>query len=292
MQMNSYTSDHRWYLIMVLQARIFLQICEVLRAPGWLQGILITIPCFIPRSSFENGDGNAFDLCEYNSAPKYVLYSLSWVFRNFGPAGGLTGSTACPAYQGWVQWYTACYVWCFHYLRPLTKFVRPRLPTGAVWSVAALGTSMTMGVLMAMFHYPNNVLELGTGMAYAPLELGVDFFQPVLFVLGMTYVPWDMSWWGNTTLGCYAFHFYFKDSVSQIFLKVAPALSWDPTGLVLFVIALAVCLIFTTFLGPLGHWGVLALPNTLPGKIQRARARASRMQQERGQARQALVAAN
>jgi len=174
--------------------------------------------------------------------------------------------------------------------------VGPHLPKGHVWSAASLGASMTIGVLMAMFHYPNNVLENGTHLEWTPLELGVDFFQPVLFALGMTYLPLDLSWWGNTTLGCYAFHFYFKDSVSKMFLTIAPAMSWDPTGLLLFVICLVVCLVFTSILGPIGHWGVLALPNTLPGKIKRAKMRYQRLQEERvrdqAQARQVQVAAS
>jgi hypothetical protein len=283
MQMNYYNSDHRWYLIMVLEARIFLQICEILRMPGWLQGIIISIPCFLPSSVFggDTAAKNAFDICENADTQQYVQYTFSWIFRNFGPAGTTTGTTACPMYQGWIQWYTACYVWCFHYLRSLSRIAGPHLPKGPVWSAAALGASMTIGVLMAMFHYPNNVLENGTGLEYAPLELGVDFFQPVLFVLGMTYLPLDLSWWGNTTLGAYAFHFYFKDGVSTWFLGIAPAMSWDPTGLLLFFICLAVCLTFTSILGPLGHWGVLALPNTLPGKLKRAKMRYARMQQAR-----------
>merc|ERR1712178_103942 len=118
MQMNSYTSDHRWYLIMVLEARIFLQICEILRMPGWLQGIIISIPCFLPSSVFGGAGAakNSFDICEDAATQQYVQYTFSWIFRNFGPAGTTTGVTACPMYQGWVQWYTACYVWCFHYL--------------------------------------------------------------------------------------------------------------------------------------------------------------------------------
>jgi len=258
MQFNSYTSDHRWYLIMVLQARVFLQICELMHLPGWVQGLIISIPCFLPDSAYE-GKEYALDVCEYNAAPTYVLYIFSWVGRNFGDG--------CALFWRWVHWYTVAYVWCFHYLRPCVTHVTARLPKGPTWAAAALGTSMTIGVLMAMFHYPNNVLENGTGLEWAPLELGVDLIQPSLFALGMTYLPLDMSWWGNTTLGCYAFHFYFRDKVSQMVQSIAIGLSWDATGLLLYIVILAICLVFTSILGPIGH-AFLVAPNVLPGKIR------------------------
>jgi len=138
---------------------------------------------------------------------------------------------------------------------------------------------MTIGVLMAMFHYPNNVLENGTHVEWVWLEVGVDFIQPVLFALGMTWLPINMSWWGNTTLGCYAFHFYFKDQMGAVFMKIAPALSWEPTGLLLFFLGLAFCLVFTTFLGPVGHQ-FLILPQTLPPKIKKMQQNFARRQEE------------
>jgi amino acid adenylation domain-containing protein len=259
MKVNSYTSDHRWYLIMVLQARVYMQICETLQVPGIAQAILISVPCFLPSSVFEYKE-YAFDVCENGSAPTYVLYVFSWLARNFG--------TGCALYWRWVHWYTAAYVWFFHFLRPLVRVSEKRIPRGPTWAAASLGTSMTLGVLMAMFHYPNNVLEKGTGMQWAPLEVGVDFIQPILFALGMTYLPLDMSWWGNTTLGCYAFHFFFKDSVGDLLIRIAPGMTWDATGLLFFFVILAICLTFTTILGPIGH-KLLVAPQTLPGTVMR-----------------------
>lgn len=161
----------------------------------------------------------------------------------------------------------------------------PMVPKGPVWAAASLGASMTIGVLMAMFHYPNLVLESGEGMQFAPLELGVDFVQPVLFALGMTYLPLNLSWWGNTTLGCYAFHFYFKDTVGNWMISVAPAMSWDPTGLLMFFIALVTALFFTTFLGPVGH-AFLVLPHVLPGKIKKFQQAQAQRAQRRQEARE------
>mmetsp|Transcript_140089 Transcript_140089/g.254740 ORF Transcript_140089/g.254740 Transcript_140089/m.254740 type:complete len:1172 (-) Transcript_140089:20-3535(-) len=262
MRLNSYTSDHRWYLIMVLQARVYMQICEVLRMPGLAACLLISIPNFLPKSVFE-GEEYAFDVCEIPTAPPYVLYTFSWLARNFGDG--------CPLYWRWVHWYTTAYVWCFYFLRVVVRRLSNVVPKGPTWATAALGASMTIGVLMALFHYPNNVLETGTGMQYAPLELGVDFVQPALFALGMTYFPFDLSWWGNTTLGCYVFHFYFRDAASSLVLAMAPAFAWDATGLLLFVVILAMLVFFTSVLGPIGHY-ILLFPSTVPARLRKVSA--------------------
>jgi hypothetical protein len=272
MQFNSYTSDHRWYLIAVLEARIILQIGEILRLPGWAQGILVSIPSFLPDAAYE-GKEYAMDVCETKGAPVPTLYFFSWLNRNWGnPEPG------CPFVWRWVWWYIVVYVWFYHYTRPLIKHVSPHLPKGPVWSAIALASSMTLGVLMAMFHYPNLVLENGTGIKWAWLEIGIDFLQPALFILGMTHFPFNLTWWGNTTLGCYAFHFYFKDTVGSWMMAVAPALSWDFTGLLMFLIALVVCISFTTILGPIGH-AFLTLPVTLPRTVRLVRQRLRRPQE-------------
>lgn len=194
------------------------------------------------------------------------MYTFSWLFRNFGDG--------CAIYWRWVQWYVAAYVCCFHFLRPAVRCVTAVAPKGRTWAAASLGASMTIGVLMALLHYPNNVLESGTGLQWAPLEIGVDFLQPALFALGMTYVPLNMAWWGNTTLGCYTFHFYFKDRVSMIVLSLCDLVAWDQTGLLLFVLIIALCLSITSILGPLGHYFLL-LPTVV---WRRVRSMASRRQ--------------
>lgn len=273
MQVNSYTSDHRWYLGMVFSARVYLELCERLYAqglylPGWVQCLLATAPCCLPDSVFE-GKEYGFDICENQSdsgTPHYVMWTFAWLFRDFGDG--------CAIYWRWVSWYLAFYVWCFHFLRPmveltkryLTKVIPPS--SGATWSAVALGCSMMIGVLMAMFHYPNNVLENGTGMQWVWLELGVDILQPALFVLGMTHLPWNLTWWGNTTLGAYVFHFYFRDTVATWTMSMCDGLTWDPTGMVTVLAIMGICLTFTTFLGPLGHYALLS-PALLYGRIKR-----------------------
>lgn len=277
MQVNSYTSDHRWYLGMVFCVRVFLELGERMKAPGWLQGIVASLPCFVPIEW--EGHEYAFDVCENSSAPVYVMWTFSWIFRNFG--------TGCAIYYRWVAWYFAFYVWCFHYLRPVVAILDKKIPKGPTWAAASLGASMMIGVLMAMYHYPNNVLENGTGNEWAWLEVGADMLQPSLFVLGMTYFPLNLAWWGNTTLGCYVFHFYFRDTVSATVMTLCNGLTWDPTGLAIPILVVSICLMFTSFLGPFGHYLLLS-PALLYQRIERfhlarQRARQAAMRRTQGQ---------
>jgi len=265
------TSDHRWYLDMVIRSRLYMQIGECVRAPGWLQVLIALIPCFLPDRVFENKEF-AFDFCEVEGVPVYDKFTFSWIFRNWGDN--------CPIYWRWVQWYFVFYVFCYHFLRRIVNWLEPRIPKGRTLSAVALGGSMTIGVLMALFHYPNNVLENGTGLEWFWLELGADFLQPCLFVLGMTYVPLNMAWWGNTTLGCYVFHFYFRDQVTQWVMAITPGLSWDPTGLVLFILFVSFCILFTSIGRPLGHHFLL-LPSKIYNIVQRHTAATRRRVQVR-----------
>jgi hypothetical protein len=242
MQVQSYQSDHRWYLLMVLQARIFMQLGEWARCPGWLQSLLIIIPLFF---------SDAGDFCMKGSTtPIWGQYLLSWVFRNFG--------SGCPIYVRWLHVYLVFYVWCFHFLRPIVAFVAGRLPRGPTWAASAVAASCTIGGLMAMFHYPNYALEDGSGMQWIWFEVGVDIIQPTLFALGMAWLPFNLAWWGNTTLGCYCFHFYFRDQFTNLFITYSHGLKWDPTGLLTFFAIFGTAVLFTTFIGPAGHYLLLS----------------------------------
>jgi hypothetical protein len=261
-------TSHRWYLLMVLEARVYLQISETLRMSGISQCIIIAIPLLVTIilnmvQTVHHLD--AFDICE-KQAPTYVLFVFSWIFQY--------GEEGCPIYQQWMHWYTAFYVCSYHYLRPFVRWVTPKLPNSATWSAVALGASMTLGVLMAMFHYPNTELELGTGAKWAPLEIGVDILQPMLFVLGMTHLPLNLSWWGNTTLGSYVVHYYFKDQVTMLLITISPAFDWDATGLLLFLFILAFCSVITTILGPIGN-ALLLAPIQIPRMIKMLYGRAT-----------------
>lgn len=274
MRVNSDTSDHRWYLLMVLQARIFMQIMETLRAPGWVQCLMCLLPCVLPDAAFE-GKQYAFDVCENNAAPEYVLYTFSWIFRNFGDG--------CAMYWRWVQWYVLFYVMSFHYLRPFVNFGSKYLPSSRTWAAVAFGCSMMIGMLMAMFHYPNNVLENGTHLEWVWLELGVDMIQPALVVLGMSQLPFNMAWWGNTTLGCYVFHFYFKDQMGLWAIAIVDALTWDPTGLLVFFVVIGMIMLFTSLAGPCFHYLLLTCAYS-PNYVHKA---GKRFMARRQQAREA-----
>lgn len=263
MQVNSDTSDHRWYLIMVLQARFLIFLGEKTRCPGWLQVLLVFWPCCLPSSMFV-GSEYLWDGCSESSTLSIpAQFFLSWLFRNFGDG--------CAVFYRWVWWYVVFYIAAYHWLRPGIKIVTPYLPSGPVWAAMSVAASMIIGLLMGMYHYPNDTLETGTNMAWAPLEVGVDFIQPVLFALGMTWFPLNMAWWGNTTLGCYVFHFYFKDHMCVAIQKIGDALAFDPTGMLTLVAVVGSCCIYTTFLGPLGHYLLLS-PTFAYARIRRALA--------------------
>jgi len=282
MQRNSHTSDHRWYLLMILQTRVFMQIGEVINCPGWLQAIIYFVTCIIPMPE---GDF-AFDVCESKSkAPEYVLYVFSWIFRNFGSKPGDDNDVAgCPMIWRWVQWYGFFYVCCYHYLRPLVAFLTRLIPDGMktrTWAAVAFSCSQMIGLLMALFHYPNNVLEGGGSLKWAWLEFGADFIQPSLVAIGMASVPLNLAWWGNTTLGCYVFHFYFKDQAGQWAWALCDWVAWDSTGLLVFVLIIGMCLFITSILGPAGHYFLLS-PTLLYPRIKKAlhKRRANRARRE------------
>lgn len=269
MQMNSYTSDHRWYLLMMLQSRILMQLFEWARLPSWLQVALFAVPCVAPMEE----DTYAFDVCENVSAPTYVLYTFSWIFRNWGH-----GTVGCPIIYRWVQMYSFVYVVCFFYLRSFVDLLSRKIPgrlRTATWAAVAFATSQMIGLLMGFFHYPNNVLESGTGLKWVWLEMGVDFVQPALVAIGMAYLPANLSWWGNTTLGCYVFHFYFKDQMGVWTWRICDWSQHDPTGILTAFLVVGQCVLFTTLAGPAGHY-LLLTPVLLFPKIKRAIGRVSR----------------
>merc|ERR1712100_107846 len=133
-------------------------------------------------------------------------YVMSWIFRNFG--------FDCPVYVRWFQIYVCFYVAAFHYLRPAVALLKDRLPNGPTWAAAALGASMSLGVGMAMWHYPNYALENGEGLKWVWWEVFVDILQPSLFTLGMTYVPFNMLG-GETLLWAAMFSIFISVTLSQ-----------------------------------------------------------------------------
>ena len=51
MRINSMTSGHRWYLLMMLQSRLFLQLGEWMQIPGWLQVFVFATTCMILKKT-------------------------------------------------------------------------------------------------------------------------------------------------------------------------------------------------------------------------------------------------
>jgi hypothetical protein len=284
METNNTVTGHRWYLFMVLQSRVLLQIFEKLNIPGWGQLIIVSSTewlFYIVRwiAGMFNHDISPvyqfLNVCSAETAegeklfPVWIRYIGAWIF-------GSGRSDGCAMYWRWVWWYVIFYVFCFHYLRPIvekTKNILASLKmTGPVWGMAATATSMIIGMWMALYYYPNPALETGevTSLPGATLVLLVAFLQPALFSLGTAYWSIDAAWWGTTTLGCYLVHFYIRDQVSSLFMAAGKWLSWDATGVLLPIFILIVCAGFTTTIGPLGHRILIAPQMIYSRKMQAA----------------------
>jgi len=110
-----------------------------------------------------------------------------------------------------------------------------------------------------MIHYPFTSVDQGTHMQWLPFELAVGIIQPMLLALAFSQLPFEMSWWGNTTLGCYVFHFYFRTRMTELILAFVSAFAFDPTGLLLFFAIMAQCFIVQTCIGPLGHYFLVGM---------------------------------
>jgi len=247
MENSDATAGHRWYLQMVLCAKLYLVICDSLCLPPFLQVLAAALCSFF-------GPVNAGNACQAG-VPSFAVY---WLL------GG------CFAWIRWVACYGAFYVFCFHYLRGIVKFFAGRLPNGPVWSASATASSMLLGLLMALFHYPNQLLESGEkGFWLTPiLEVAVTTLQPALFALGTAYWPVKASFWGNSTLGCYVIHFLFRDRMTEVIQMMIPMLSWDVTGLLLPLAIVVLCLAFMSTVGPVGHY-ILIAPQFLASFVRR-----------------------
>lgn len=95
-------------------------------------------------------------------------------------------------------------------------------------------------------------------MIWAPLEIGNNILQPSLLALSMVWLPLEMSWWGNTSLGCYVFHHYFKELMYLLNQYIADQLHFDPTGILCIIAIIRFAVIYSTLLGPVGHYTLLA----------------------------------
>jgi len=251
-------SNHRWYLLMTFWARLYMQICEWLKVPGLIQSFIIVLPIIIP-----NG---AADFCDDKwGAPDGLKFFLTLMFRS-------NGSGACPMFLAWFSIYTMCYVWSYNLIRPAMNLATKRLPSGATWAAVALAASMFIGVAAPLIHYPFTSVDDGTHMQWLPFEVAIGFIQPTLFALAMTQFPVNMAWWGNTSLGCYVFHFYFRVRMTELVLSMVDVFAFDPTGIILFLAILVVCVIVQSTIGPLGHYALVGL-QYVPAALHKVFAR-------------------
>eukprot|EP00746_Dinoflagellata_sp_MGD_P147360 gnl/MRDRNA2_/MRDRNA2_79716_c0_seq1.p1 gnl/MRDRNA2_/MRDRNA2_79716_c0~~gnl/MRDRNA2_/MRDRNA2_79716_c0_seq1.p1 ORF type:complete len:991 (+),score=126.14 gnl/MRDRNA2_/MRDRNA2_79716_c0_seq1:303-2975(+) len=220
---------HSWYIFMVLLVRLQLFLGESLRLPGWLQSVLGLI------------------------TPMALLLKQILGY----------GATK---FWGWFLWYVSFYIFSYHYVRPVYDFLKKILPSSPTWAALAGCTSLTLGMAMAMFHYPNYALETGLVSVWIPIEIGNNILQPSLLALAMAWLPCNMEWWGGTTLGCYCFHIYFSAPMSKIIQFIARNLWFDMTGMMLLVSVIAILMTYYSVFGPVGQQLLLA-PMTLTRKI-------------------------
>lgn len=261
MHMNIARSGHRWYLLMLLEARLCIALWQLLRVPPPVQCLAHLLLCIFMGQY-------ALDPCTPGASPDAYQWGLLWVFGATSPDAGM-----CPILVNWVQWYLLFYILAFHYVRFALEFARPRLPSSSAWGWVAFAGSFGIGLSMAAFHYPNTVMEDGTNLQNAPLEFAANMFQPVLLALAMVHLPFDLKWWGNTTLGTYCFHFYFlSQMITWGSTNQADIAKVDSSGIlnVLYVIGTAVT--FTTFLGPIFHYALIG-PTILYGKYRSGQRR-------------------
>jgi len=209
--------------------------------------------------------------CGEARADGALRWLLAWVFGAAAPGWG-----TCPILVRWVQWYLLFYVLAFHYVRFALDWAKPRLPTTPMWGWLAFAASFGIGTSMAAFHYPNSVMETGDHLQWAPFEFAADMFQPAFLALGMVWFPFNLAWWGNTTLGTYCFHFYFLHQMIHWSSKNMPHIAEiDPSGVLCILYVVGTAAVFTTFLGPFCHY-ILIGPTILYGKYA-ARRRQNRL---------------
>lgn len=239
---------------MILWSRWCIWLSQILDVPGWAQ-VLVQ---FVVATS---GVASATDLCLHLELPAGVRWLLFWLLNPVLGEGQRPES--CPLVSSDFGWYVMFYTAAFHYCRPV--FTRLRSASAGrcdapCWAVLALGASTVIGTTMAAFHYPSIALEYGIAdlrfrWYYLPLELSASLVQPLLFALSMTWFPYDVKWWGNTTFGTYVFHFYFTWPMCAKWMPdVMRSVHNDPfASLLQLGFAIGIPLLFSTFAGPIGH---------------------------------------
>lgn len=277
---ESSCSGHRWYLFMIVWTHLCMFVCQLVRLPGWAQALgQFALAIWGPQTWF--------DPCAISGCPTWLKWTVGWFFPYAATSSNpFTQEVVhtCPIMYDWIQWYVVFYVFAFYYSRPIMKRIIPVIDkiglNSASWAVAAFGASVLLGSMQAAFHYPNVVMESGIKdprftWTDIPLEFGVNMLQPILIALSMAWFPFDVSWWGNSTLGTYLVHFYFFMFVAR---HMSDALKWVHSwaapvhGVPQIIVILAAPILFMSTAGPLFHY-ILLSPSIVYRKVGAMRRR-------------------
>jgi amino acid adenylation domain-containing protein len=254
---------HSWYFMLWLHARVYLRVCQG-RLPRWVQVVVAIVPQFFPLAYWDVCS------CEGVSPRVQVLVHRLIAIPHWG--------RGCPIQDRRANTIFIFYVWCFHYSRRVMNDLAARqskiFAGGSAlqralrcvevrtWAAIALASSMTLGLTVAEFYYPNKLLDgfriISGDLAWVLLEIPINIVQPTLFALAMIHVPLDLSLWGSTTLGCYVFHFYVSPQAFEIVKLLCDKVWWDPSGLITLILILVSCAVFNAIVGLLGNSILLA----------------------------------
>jgi len=230
----------RWYLNEVVIARVFLALCHKLRIPPLLQVCASAALNLVPSL------GN---ICNVEMDPTFQ-YVTVWLW-------------SCEPWDYYKAFYLCWYVLCYHYSRPCLKRIQELAPKGPVWGAVATSVSMILGLLLALFDYPNVWLTDGKIIFLSNVFLSpLYILQVVLFALGTVYWTVDARLWGNTTLGLYVGHLFIMNWMTYWAPHLIKLCAWDPTGLVLYFAILLVLFGLASSFGPAVHY-LLTTPQRL-----------------------------
>jgi len=236
----------RWYFAVMLQAKLLLVVGSIVRIPALLLMLSMLLLWFLPDRLYPG-----VDLCH----PSSNLSPLQKIFFEVLFSKGMGTAPFCPILDHPRTVFIFVYIAAFHMGETILTKVSPMLPSKPVYGAMAVAASMTIGMLMAMFDYPlkfafrnENVFTWWTLVEFLTCTL-----QPLLFVYGMRFVPLDMTFWGNTTLAVYVFHWVFTGVAWGFIPWLSLHMQRDSTGLLIVCILLLLCFVLQTVVGGCGN---------------------------------------
>jgi len=244
----------RWYILVMLQARLVLVIGSILHIPALLQILSMLVVWLLPHRLYP-----AVDMC----SPSWNLPPLLNAFFMALLAQGR--EQRCQIMEHKSTLYILIYVAAFHMGATILAKVSPMLPSKPVHGAIAGATSMTIGMLIGMFDYPLSFGDKKEHVVtwWTVLELLPNTLQPLLFVYAMTFVPLNMTFWGNTTLAVYVFHALLVLCIWPVIIRFPFYMQWDSTGLLNVCIILLLCFLAQTLVGAGGSLIVKALQQAI-----------------------------